>query len=146
MTQQINMFHVNDTVKLVSLKMVCEDTFKYSQTISSAQDIVNLVKPFYDGAWREMVISVCLNTANKPTTMGIVSIGSVNQAYVSPASVFKLALLSNASCIIFFHPAPYSSPIRQVIPKSSGLTCYQNSAHFSKTQEWVPDSIGTHAG
>jgi len=46
------------------------------------------------------------NTANKPTSMGIVSIGSVNQAMVSPASVFKLALLSNASAIIIVHNHP----------------------------------------
>ena len=63
MSTQLDMFQdngINETVKLVSLRLVCEDTFKYSQTIASAQDIVNLVKPFYDGAWREMVISVCL--------------------------------------------------------------------------------------
>jgi hypothetical protein len=58
----------------------------------------------------------------------------------------KVKSVRSGVCIFFFHPAPYSSPIRQVIPISSGLTCYQNPAHFRETQEWVPDDIGTHAG
>jgi hypothetical protein len=49
-------------------------------------------------------------------------------------------------CVFFFHPAPDSNFIRQVIPKSSGLTLYLFPALFITSLERVPDDIGTYAG
>jgi DNA repair protein RadC len=97
------------TVKLVKLKMVCEDMGVYSHKIKGCADIVELVRPIFAGSFCEMVVVVCVNNQNRPTAVSIVNIGSVNQSFVSPGNVFKLALLSNSSGIFLVHNHPSGS-------------------------------------
>jgi DNA repair protein RadC len=98
-----------NTVKIVQLKMVCEDTGLYSKMITCCKDVVDLVRPLFDGAYCEKVVVLCLNNHNCPTSVSVVNIGGLTQAMVSPGNVFKLALLSNASSIILVHNHPGGS-------------------------------------
>ena len=52
---------------------------------------------------REQMICMHLNTKNRPISQQTVSIGTLNQAIVSPREVFKAAFLSNAHSIILAH-------------------------------------------
>jgi hypothetical protein len=75
--KQMSMFRQlqRNTVKFVHLKMVCEDSGLYSKSISSCKDVVETVKPLFEGAFCEKVVVICLNTHNCPTSVSVVNIG-----------------------------------------------------------------------
>lgn len=94
-------------VGIVSLKLVKESSVLYeTRKISNPYDAYTLVKNFLVDSDREKFVVACLDTKNQPVNISIVSIGSVNSIVVHPREVFKVAVLSNASKIIFFHNHP----------------------------------------
>ena len=101
-----------NTVKLVKLKMVCEESMAYSKVITHRLDVLDLVRTIYKDAYCEIVTVICLNCHNSPTAISVVNQGSVNQSMVSPGNVWKLALTTNAVGIIMCHnhPAGTMSP------------------------------------
>lgn len=94
------------TVKLVSLKMVCENTGVYVRAITSKVDVLEIAKPIFESAYCEIVAIICLNARNMPHAISVVNVGGVNQSMVSPANVWKVALTTNASAIIMVHNHP----------------------------------------
>ena len=52
------------------------------------------------------MIVCCLDMKNQPTSISVVSIGSLNSAIVHPREVYKTAILSNAASIIIAHNHP----------------------------------------
>lgn len=98
-------------VNIVTIKMVKECSILYkNRKISSPEDAYSLIKEFLDCADREQLIVCSLNTKNQPTTINIVSIGTLNSSLVHPREVFKPAILGNASSIIIYHNHPSGSP------------------------------------
>lgn len=94
-------------VNLVSLKLVKESSVLYeTRTIRSPYDAYKLIKNFLIDSDREKFVVAYLDTKNQPVNISVVSIGSVNSAVVHPREVFKVAILSNASKIIYFHNHP----------------------------------------
>jgi DNA repair protein RadC len=59
---------------------------------------------------REVFGILLVNTRNRITAMHIVSVGTLNGAYVHPREVFKAAILGNAAAIILFHNHPSGDP------------------------------------
>ena len=91
-------------VNIVSIKMVKESSILYSgRKVTTPSDAVELAKTFLDGADREHLIVCTVDTKNQPTSISIVSIGSLNSSFAHPREIFKTAIMANASAIIIFH-------------------------------------------
>ena len=98
-------------VNIVSIKLVREATVLYqNRTINSPQDAVELMEPFLKDVDRECFLVVCVDTKNQPTSIAIISIGTLNSSLVHPREVFKIAILANAYGIILGHNHPSSDP------------------------------------
>lgn len=98
-------------IDIVSLKMVKENSISYSnRVISSPADSAEIIRDFIEDSDREQMIMCCLDTKNQPTSISIVSIGSLNSAIVHPREVYKTAILSNSSSIIIAHNHPSGNP------------------------------------
>lgn len=98
-------------VDIVSIKMVKEASILYkNRRVSSPNDAYELIKEFLECADREQLILCSLDTKNQPTTINIVSIGSLNSSIVHPRELFKIAILSNAATIIIAHNHPSGDP------------------------------------
>lgn len=99
-------------VDVVSIKMVKESSFLYkNRRISSPKDVVELLRNFLEGADREQFITCCMDTKNQPTSINIVSVGTINSSLVHPREVFKTAILGNSSSIIVAHNHPSGDPL-----------------------------------
>ena len=98
-------------VDIVSIKMIRESSILYeNRKISSPKDAVELLKKFLDGADREQFITCCMDIKNQPTSINVVSVGTVNSSLVHPREVFKTAILGNSSSIIVAHNHPSGDP------------------------------------
>lgn len=94
-------------IGIVSIKMVREKNVLFDiRIIKSPKDAEKLGRMFLENADREEFMICCLDIKNKPTLINIVSIGSLTSSVIHPREVFKVAVLSNASSIIFFHNHP----------------------------------------
>ena len=102
-----NKFKTAKRVDFVSIKMVKEKSVKYqNRIISSPSDSAELFSSFIEDSDREQMLLCCLDTKNRPTSISIISIGTLNSALVHPREVFKAAILSNAASIILAHNHP----------------------------------------
>lgn len=94
-------------VNIVSIKMVKESSILYgNRRITSPKEAVELIRIVLEDSDREKLVVCCLNTKNEPTSISIVSIGSLNSSIVHPREVFKTAILSNSASIIIAHNHP----------------------------------------
>lgn len=99
-------------VNIVSIKMIKESSFLYkNRRISSPKDVVELLRGFLEGADREQFITCCMDTKNQPTSINVVSVGTINSSLVHPREVFKTAILGNSSSIIVAHNHPSGDPL-----------------------------------
>jgi len=111
-------------IDIVSLKMVKESSITYSKrVISSPVDSDELLRDFIMDSDREQMVVCCLDTKNQPTSISVISIGSLNSAIVHPREVYKTAILSNASSIIIAHnhPSGNSEPSHEDIVLTNRL-------------------------
>lgn len=90
----------------VTIRLVSDTPLYSSKPIRSTRDAIDLVGKMMSELDRESICIINLNAASKPINMSIVSVGGVKSVYCEPASVFKSALLSNASYIIMLHNHP----------------------------------------
>lgn len=119
-----NQKKVAKRIDIVSLKMVKESSVTYlNRVISSPSDGAEIIKDFIEDSDREQMVVCCLDTKNQPTSISIVSIGSLNSAIVHPREVYKTAILSNASSIIIAHnhPSGKSEPSHEDIVLTNRL-------------------------
>jgi DNA repair protein RadC len=94
-------------IDIVKVQMVKDGSIEYGKkSISKPQELAELGLKFLKNADREMFILVCLNAKNFINCIHLVSIGTLNQAVLSPREVLKAALLSNAASIAFIHNHP----------------------------------------
>ena len=65
----------------------------------------------------------CLETKHQPTSLSVVSIGSLNSSVVHPREVYKLAVLSNSAAILIAHnhPSGQSRPSQEDIEVTKRL-------------------------
>lgn len=103
LTKQIAAKRVN----IVSIKMIKESSILYkNRQINSPTDAIDLLQEFMGESDREKFVVLCLDTKNQPTTISVVSVGSLNSSLVHPREVFKLAILSNSNAVILCHNHP----------------------------------------
>lgn len=102
-------------IPVVEIKLIRIGEIKKRRKMTSPKDVVNTIYEFLDGADREKLGVMCLNTKNEILNCTIVHIGSLNSSIVHPREVFKTAILSNAATIIVFHnhPSGNTTPSRE---------------------------------
>lgn len=109
-------------IDIVSLRMVKEGSTSYSKrVISSPYDSAEIIREFIEDFDREAFVMCCVDTKNQPTSISIVSIGSLNSALVHPREVYKIAIMSNAASILIGHNHP--SGVIQPSSEDLSLTC-----------------------
>lgn len=91
-------------VPLVRLTMVKEKELPYTaDTIHEPEKVVELAKQILEGADREYLLVISVDTKNYPLAVEIVSIGTVNATLAEPREIFKHAVMNNAAGIILVH-------------------------------------------
>ena len=77
----------------------------YSENLKSPEDVARSFG-YLRTRDREEFVSLHLDKGNNPLCWDRVSVGTLSEAIVHPREVFKTALLSNASAVIFIHNHP----------------------------------------
>lgn len=101
-------------VGVVRLQMVKESSLYGMGRFTDPREAVELVKPLFDMADREMVVVMSLSTKLEPLAMEIAAVGGLNMCNVDVRDIFKHSLLNNAAYVICFHnhPSGDSEPSR----------------------------------
>lgn len=73
---------------------------------TSPETAVEAIQKTVENLDREMVICIHLSTNGRVITASICSIGSMDQAIVSPADILRTALVTGARSIILLHNHP----------------------------------------
>ena len=79
--------------------------------ISSPADVANFVRSILTDNSREHFVALYLNGQHQVAAYSIVSIGTANQAPVSPREVFQRAVLTGAISIVVAHNHPSESTV-----------------------------------
>jgi DNA repair protein RadC len=85
-------------------------TYDAPTRLTCGHEVAILVQDIIGNADREHMISISLDSKNRPLHIHTVSIGSLNAAVVHPREVFKAAILANAACIALAHNHPSGDP------------------------------------
>lgn len=93
-------------IPVVKIKLVREGKVDKSNHMGGPKDVEKVIYEFLEGADRENLGIICLNTKNNILNITVVTIGSLNSSIIHPREVFKTAILSNAASIIMFHNHP----------------------------------------
>jgi DNA repair protein RadC len=87
----------------VRLRLVNRKPLPSDREIVNPEDAVRLLAKAMADLDREHLFVINLDAAGHPLNYGLVSIGDVRNAFVSMQSLFKSALLCNASNILAVH-------------------------------------------
>lgn len=116
-------------IDIVSLKMIKESSILYGKrVISCPNDSATLLREFISEIDREVMVVCCLDIKNQPTSISIISIGTLNSSLVHPREVFKTAIISNAASILISH----NHPSGQVEPSCEDLKITNRIEEASK--------------
>lgn len=97
-------------VGVVRLQMVKERTLFYdARNLVDPETAVELVKPLFDMADREMMLVVSLTTKMEPLAVEIAAVGGINVCGIDIKDVFKHSILNNAAYVMCFHNHPSGS-------------------------------------
>ncbi len=105
---------------LVREKVVAE--FDGRTSLKSPDIVFQLLQQFYkkvEGEEKEYAVVIHLDTKLKPLSLDIISIGSHQDAPVHPMQVFRKAVISGASSIIFAH----NHPSGDLTPSKEDIDC-----------------------
>ena len=103
-------------VGVVTLQMVREGKMLYgTKRFTSAVEAVDMVRPLFEQADREIMLVMSVNAKLEPMAVEIAAVGGVDSCVVDIKNIFKHALLNNASYVICFHnhPSGYPNPSRE---------------------------------
>lgn len=75
------------------------------ETVTDPASVIKQFK-YLETRDREEFVALHLDKGNRPLCWDRISVGSISEAIVSPREVFKTALLSNATALIFLHNHP----------------------------------------
>jgi len=95
----------------IKIKLVKESRPGWAKRITHKEDVHAMLKRYYRFHDREEVLVVCLDNQNVPIAVHSLAVGTMEQCLVDPRTVFKLALLANASRVIMVHNHISDSPV-----------------------------------
>lgn len=91
-------------IGIVHLEMVREGKCLYGTSrFHTAKEVVEMVRPLYVKAHREMVLVLAMNARLEIQALEIAAVGSLNACYVDMREIFKLTILNNSAYIICLH-------------------------------------------
>lgn len=94
----------------ITLNINYSDKVKKSELhkITSSKDCVGILRPLFDSSinWREEMVMLCLNRANKVIAYYRVSVGGTTGTVCDPKIIFSVALNCLANSIILCHNHP----------------------------------------
>lgn len=97
-------------VSVVSIQLVRERKLDYPEAgkaLNQPEAVCDLFGALFGGEPdREHVVAIMLDTRHRPTSVTVVSQGTLDSSLVHPREVFKAAILSNAAGIILVHNHP----------------------------------------
>ncbi len=98
-------------VGIIHLQMIRESRTLYGMYhFSQPREAVEMVRPLFAMADREMMLVMSLNTKLEPMAVEIVAVGGLNACSVDSRDIFKHAVLNNAAFIVCFHNHPTGHP------------------------------------
>lgn len=97
---------MNTSIDIVGIRLIKEREILSEHCIKTPKDAVEILANELKYLDREMIMSINLNNKNEIINAHIVSVGTINATLIDPKSVFKAALLSNASSIMLIHNHP----------------------------------------
>ncbi|MBK7878911.1 MAG: JAB domain-containing protein [Planctomycetes bacterium] len=104
-TKLIPLLHATSPrVRLVTVEQ--RWTIAEAPRVSGPYEARDVLIPYFEGKDREHFVVLHLDSAHRPLSVEVVSVGSLNQSIVHPREVFKGALLANAQAIIAAHNHP----------------------------------------
>lgn len=97
-----------DVVKIQQIKEGELDI--YTDMIRSSKDAYSIISEYLQGADREYLVVLSLNSKNIVNNITTVSIGSLSSSIVHPREVFKTLVMSNAASFVIGHNHPSGDP------------------------------------
>ena len=97
-------------LEVVNVRLVKEPSMISETPVRTSEDAAQLIKDMLSQFDREVFCILNVASDGKPISMNIVSIGTIDQALVSPREVFKSSILSNAAGFLAFHCHPSGNP------------------------------------
>lgn len=97
-------------IGIIRLQMVKESSLYGMRRFTQPREAVELVKPLFDRADREMAVVMSLSTKLEPLALEIAAVGGINVCNVDVRDIFKHSLLNNAAYIVCFHNHPSGDP------------------------------------
>lgn len=99
-------------VSIYKIQAVRERDYKYNERtkIHSSSESVDFLNKIFEGKDREEFWVVFFDSARTVTGTHQVSVGAIDSATVDVKSIFKAALLANASSILVAHNHPSGNP------------------------------------
>ena len=95
------------TINRVRLKQVCDGRIRFAvERVAKPRDVYEAVLPYYRGADREILSTLCLDAQNQPSCFNVASIGALNTTRTRPADILKAAIMSNALGLVLIHYVP----------------------------------------
>lgn len=97
-------------IGIIRLRMVKESSLYGMKRFSQPWEAVELVRPLFDMADREMVVVMSLSTKLEPLALEVAAVGGINACSVVIRDIFKHSLLNNAAYVVCFHNHPSGDP------------------------------------
>ncbi len=92
-------------LKRIIASYVRDKDVPYFESLKSPEEVARSFE-YLRTRDREEFVSLHLDKGNHPLCWDRVSVGTLSEAVIHPREVFKTALLSNASAVIFIHNHP----------------------------------------
>ena len=96
-------------IDMVSVRLVKDAPIYSEHSLDTPMDVVRLLGQEMCEFDREVVCVIHLNSKHKPINCTYVSVGALDQCFVTPREMLKAAILSNAKGIIMLHNHPSAS-------------------------------------
>ncbi|OUQ13523.1 DNA repair protein RadC [Lachnoclostridium sp. An14] len=98
-------------IGIVHLSIVQEERCLYGmRSFTSPGDAVEMLRPLFAYADRELVLVLSLNGKNEAMALEVVAVGGLNACYTDVGNIFKHAILNNSAGVICFHNHPSGDP------------------------------------
>lgn len=97
-------------IGVIRLRLVKESSLYGMKRFSQPWEAVELVRPLFDMADREMVVVMSLSTKLEPLALEVAAVGGINACSVDVRDIFKHSLLNNAAYVVCFHNHPSGDP------------------------------------
>lgn len=101
----------NVFIPLVTIRLVKEKALPYGKSsVCNSEQVVKLANQIVEGADREYVMVLSVDSKSCPVAIEVISIGTLTEALVSGREVYKHCIQCGAAGIIVIHNHPSGNP------------------------------------